>query len=190
MLHEQANYKGYEMADEKKSDEKSGEDKKGDESAEAAGGSKLKLILIICGVLVLVGGSIGGTLMIVGSGGDAGPEGAEEVAEVVRDDPSYVDLKPPFTVNLAPEDPVGFLQVSIQMLTFNDDVAEDLEKHKPLIKNDLLVLFGQQSSADLRTVEGKERLQQAALETVQAVIDKHGSGGEVYNLFFTNFVMQ
>ena len=154
------------------------------------GGGKLKLILIIVGALVLVGGSIGGTLLIVGGGNEtAEAEATEEVVEV-RGDPSYIDMKPAFTVNLAPEDPVGFLQISIQALTFDDDVAADLEKHKPLIRNNLVVLFGQQNSADLRAPDGKERLQQSALETVQSIINKHGSGGQVDNVFFTSFVMQ
>ena len=78
----------------------------------------------------------------------------------------------------------------MQILTFNNDVAEDVEKHKPLIRNDLVVLFGKQQSAELRTAEGKTKLQLAALEVVQSVINKNGSGGEVDNIFFTTFVMQ
>jgi len=158
--------------------------------AEATGGSKKKLIFIILGALLLVGGSIGGTLLIVGGGDEPAADEVSEETEPSRGDPSYVDLKPAFTVNLAPEDPVGFLQISMQVLTFNDDVAKDLEKHKPLIRNNLLVLFGKQSSAELRAAEGKERLQKSALDTVQTVIDQHGSGGEVDNVFFTSFVMQ
>ncbi len=157
---------------------------------ESSGGGKKKLIFIVLGALLLMGGSIGGTLLIVGGGGESAEAETEETVEVSRGDPSYIDLKPAFTVNLAPEDPVGFLQISMQVLTFNDDVAKDLEKHKPLIRNNLVVLFGQQKSADLRASEGKEKLQQAALDTVQTVINEHGSGGEVDNVFFTSFVMQ
>lgn len=156
----------------------------------AAGGGKKKLIFIVLGALLLIGGSIGGTLLIVGGGDDSAEAEVEQEVEVARDDPSYIDLKPAFTVNLAPEDPVGFLQISMQVLTFNDDVAKDLEKHKPLIRNNLLVLFGAQKSAELRATEGKEKLQKSALETVQAVINEQGSGGEVDNVFFTSFVMQ
>ena len=160
------------------------------QTEEAPKSGKLKLILIIVGALVLIGGSIGGTLLIVGGDNQtAEGEAVDEVAEV-RGDASYIDMKPAFTVNLAPEDPVGFLQISIQALTFDDDVAADLEKHKPLIRNNLVVLFGQQKSAELRAPDGKKRLQQSALETVQSVIDKHGSGGQVDNVFFTSFVMQ
>ena len=137
-----------------------------------------------------MGGSIGGTLLIVGGGDDSAEAEAPEEVEVVRGDPSYIDLKPPFTVNLAPEDPVAFLQISMQVLTFDDGVADELEKHKPLIRNNLNVLFGKQKSAELRAPEGKEQLQQSALETVQTIINQHGSGGEVDNVFFTSFVMQ
>lgn len=155
-----------------------------------AGGGKKKLIFIVLGVLMLIGGSVGGTLMIVGSGGETAEADAGQPTEVARGPASYVDLKPPFTVNLAPEDPVAFLQVSLQVLTFDEDVAKEVEKHKPLIRNNLVVLFGKQKSADLRAPEGKERLQQTALETVQSVIDQHGSGGQIDNVFFTSFVMQ
>jgi len=156
----------------------------------ATGGGKKKLIFIIMGAVLLVGGSIAGTLMIVSGGGDSAETEVEEVVEISRGDPSYIDLKPPFTVNLAPEDPVAFLQISMQVLTFDDDVADELEKHKPLIRNNLVVLFGKQNSAELRAMEGKERLQKSALETVQTIINKHGSGGAVDNIFFTSFVMQ
>ncbi len=155
-----------------------------------AGGGKKKLIFIILGVLLLIGGSVGGTLMIVGGGGETAGADVDQPAEVARGPASYVDLKPPFTVNLAPEDPVAFLQVSLQVLTFDEDVAKEVEKHKPLIRNNLVVLFGKQKSADLRAPEGKERLQQTALETVQSIIDQHGSGGQIDNVFFTSFVMQ
>ncbi len=160
------------------------------ETEAGGGGGKKKLIFIALGALLLVGGSIGGTLLIVGGGDDSAEVEIEQEVEVARDDPSYIDLKPAFTVNLAPEDPVGFLQISMQVLTFNDDVAKDLEKHKPLIRNNLLVLFGAQKSAELRAAEGKEKLQKSALEAVQTVVNDHGSGGEVDNVFFTSFVMQ
>ena len=159
-----------------------------EEEAEGGGGGKKKLILIIVGALLLIAGAVGGTLMFVMGGDESTAVEEEEVVE--KGDPTYVDLKPAFTVNLAPEDPVGFLQISIQVLTHDADVAAAIEKHKPLIRNNLVTLFGQQSSIKLRTPEGKEALQKAAHSAVQKVIDDHAGGGEVKNVFFTTFVMQ
>jgi len=159
-----------------------------EEAVEESGGGKKKLILIIAAAVVLIGAATGAALMFVG-GEDSEAEVAED-SEAVRGSPAYVDLKPPFTVNLGPQDPVGFLQISLQALTYNDEVAADLEKHKPLIRNNLVLLFGRQKSVELRDPEGKEKLQESALETVQQVINQYGSGGEVDNIFFTSFVMQ
>lgn len=161
------------------------------EEVEKSGGGKKKLILVIIAALLLVGAAVGGTFMFIG-GGDTEAEANTEEAEAVveRGSPSYVDLKPAFTVNLDPEDSVGFLQISIQVLTYDDDVAAQIEKHKPLIRNNLMTLFGQQKSVDLRTPEGKEALQKLALLLIQDVIDKRGGGGEIDNVFFTSFVMQ
>ena len=160
-----------------------------EEEVEASGGSKKKLIFLVLGALLLVGGAVGGTLVFVG-GDEPDAEASAEEVEEVKGDPTYVELKPPFTVNLDPEDSVGFLQISIQVLTHNDDVVLEIEKHKPLIRNNLVTLFGQQKSADLRSPEGKETLQKSTLEIVQKVIDDYGQGGEVDNVFFTSFVMQ
>ena len=158
---------------------------------EQASGGKKKMIIIIVGALLLVGIAVGATLFLVG--GDDAAESAEaapqEPPKPERGDPSYVELKP-FTVNLGPEDPVGFLQVQINVLTYFPDVAEELDKNKPLIRNNLTMLFGQQKSEDLRSPEGKARLQQEVKDNIQQVINKYGSGGEIENVFFTTFVMQ
>ncbi len=160
---------------------------------EGSGGNKKMLILVIVGALLLVGGAVGGTLMFVGGGNETESEEEivdEIVEEIDKGDPIYFDLKPPFTVNLGPDDAVGFLQVSMQVLTFNSDVAADIEKHNPLIRNNLILLFGKQRSVELREPEGKDKLQKDALAVVKSIVDEFGSGGDVNNVFFTTFVMQ
>ena len=161
-----------------------------DEDVEASGGKKKLIIIIVAVVLLLIGGAVAGALIFMG--GDDSEEVTTEAEEAMmkKSDPTYVDLEPSFTVNLHPDDSVGFLQVSIQVLTYSDEVVADIEKHKPLIRNNLVTLFGQQKSSDLRAPQGKEKLQKEVLGTIQKIIDKSGSGGEVDNVFFTSFVMQ
>lgn len=157
------------------------------EQEPSAGGGKKKLILIIVGALLLVSVSVGVTVMLLGGSDE------DAVVEVdpgpVKGDAEYIELKP-FTVNLDPNDPVAFLQVQVQVLTYYEEVSDELNKHKPLIRNNLMLLFGEQKSSDLRTPEGKAALQQKVQESIQSIIDKYGAGGEVDNVFFTNFVMQ
>lgn len=164
-------------------------DKKEEDEAEVeeGGSSKKKLIIIVVAVLLLVGISVGAALMLLGGEETASEEMAEP--EPVKSDPVYTEFKQ-FTVNLAPEDPVTYLQVQLQILSYFPEVTADLEKHRPLIRNNLMLLLGQQVSAELRSTEGKQVLQDKVLESVQQVIDKYGNGGEVDNVYFTKFVMQ
>lgn len=170
------------------------DEEEADVAAEESAGGKKKIIILALVALLLIGGTIGGTLFVIGGINDDVAIDTGEIstseAKVDKGSPTYVDLKPPFTVNLSPDDPVGFLQISLQVLTYSEDVAEEIEKHKPLIRNNLVVLFGKQSSLQLRAPEGKEQLQKLVRETVQMVIDKYGTGGEIDNVFFTSFVMQ
>ncbi len=157
---------------------------------EQAPGGKKKMIIIIVAVVLLI--AIGGGAAMMFMGGDEAATAdatPKEPPKPEKGDPSYVTMKA-FTVNLAPEDPVGFLQVQISVLTYFAEVADEVEKNKPLIRNNLTLLFGQQKSEDLRTPEGKKKLQKEVKETIQKVIDKYGSGGEIDNVFFTTFVMQ
>jgi flagellar protein FliL len=154
------------------------------------GSSKKKLIIIVVGALLLVGIAVGVGLMFLGGDSETNTDqAAVENATPEKGDAIYFELKP-FTVNLGADDPVGFLQVQIQVLTYFNDVAEQLEKHRPLIRNNLTLLFAEQKSIDLRTPEGKQALQKKVLDSIQEVINKYGKGGEVDNVYFTNFVMQ
>ncbi len=157
---------------------------------EQATGGKKKMIIIIVAVVLLIAIGGGAAMMFMGGDKTATTETKpKQPAKPKKGDPHYVSMKA-FTVNLAPEDPVGFLQVQISVLTYFADVADAVEKNKPLIRNNLTLLFGQQKSEDLRSPAGKKKLQKEVKDTIQKVIDKYGSGGKIDNVFFTTFVMQ
>ncbi len=149
--------------------------------------SKKKLIIIIVAALLLVGLVAGVAMMFLG--GDETEQVVAEETGPSKGEAQYFELKP-FTVNLSADDEVAFLQVQIQVLTYYSEVTEQLEKHRPLIRNNLTLLFAQQKSVELRSPEGKQALQKKVLESIQNVINKYGKGGQIENVFFTNFVMQ
>ena len=69
--------------------------------------------------------------------------------------------------------------------------AEVIKQNNPMIRNDLIMLFGSQQYESISTREGKDKLRAEALATVAAVIDAEGGDGKkVEQLFFTSFVMQ
>jgi flagellar protein FliL len=102
-----------------------------------------------------------------------------------------VDVDTPFVVNFEAEDMVRFLQVTISVMTRDPLTADELKKHDPRIRNDLLMLLGNQKYETISSRAGKTELQARSLEAVRTVLQS--AGGEpakVEALYFTAFVMQ
>lgn len=105
-------------------------------------------------------------------------------------EPIYVDLAPPFTVNFRGARGPRFLQISLQVMTREAEVEELLMQHMPAIRNQLVLLFSSQSSDELDSREGKERLIQETLETIQGVLKKASGKEGIEAVYFTSLVMQ
>lgn len=164
--------------------------------------SKKMLIIIIAAVVVLVGGGVGAYFAFGHKGGEEqtaeqGKEGGKEkgkgkkVEEAKKGPAIYVKLDPPFVVNFDASGVMRFLQVTVEIMTRDAAAAEVIKANDPMIRNNLLLLFGNQQSGDITTLEGKEKLRADALTVVAKVVSAEGGDGKkVEQLFFTSFVMQ
>jgi flagellar FliL protein len=163
--------------------------------------SKKGLIIALASVLVLGGGGAGAYFAFGGKvdeGEKAGKaEGKADKAKdkkhqaEVKQPAVFVELDPPFVANFAPGSQARFLQISVQLMTRDAEVAKLLEHLKPILRNDLLQLFGNQQVAEVSTAEGKEALRSATLQAVRKVITSEGGKGEALEaVYFTSFVMQ
>ncbi len=105
--------------------------------------------------------------------------------------PQYLALDPPFVVNFEAEQVVRFLQVTVQLMSRDPHTIELLKNNDPMVRDQLLMLFGNQKYEVLSTREGKESLRKQALESVRTVIGSAGGHPErVEAVYFTSFVMQ
>lgn len=105
--------------------------------------------------------------------------------------PVYVKLEPPFVANFEAKGLVRFLQVSVEVMTRDPATSELLKQHDPRIRNDLLMLLGNQQYESISTHAGKEKLRGEALEVVKKIIvAEGGKASQVEQLYFTSFVMQ
>jgi len=191
-------------ADKAEKADKADKAKKADKPEGAApAGGKRKLIFIAIGVVVLAGLGAGGWLMLGGKH-DAPAKGKDKAAAAQKESkdeeeekadpkapPLFVALDPPFVVNFQAEQTVRFLQVSAQIMSHDLETIELLKTNDPIIRNDLLLLLGNQNYQTISTLEGKEALRAQALETVRNVV-KNGGGRpkRVEAVYFTSFVMQ
>lgn len=136
-------------------------------------------------------------LLVVGGGGAAAfflMGGKEEPKAVHAAPPApavYYKLEPAFVVNFEAEQLVRFLQVTVEVMSRDPVTVELIKQHDPVIRNDLLMLLGNQTYDVISKSEGKEALRVAALEAVRKIVGREGGdAAKVEAVYFTSFVMQ
>lgn len=152
--------------------------------------SKKTLLIAIVGAVVVLGGGAGAFFAFGGKKGDEHAEEAKKVEEV-KHPAEFVELDPPFVVNFEPGSGARFLQIAVQLMTRDPLMAAFLEHNTPIIRNDLLLLFGNKKVEEVSSQDGKEALRAAALEAVRKIIESEGQKPEALEaVYFTSFVMQ
>jgi flagellar FliL protein len=156
----------------------------------ASSGGKGKWITIIIAVVLVTAGAGAGAFL--GPFLHSAPSSKKPVEKVVvKGPPIYLGLDPPFVVNFEAEQAVRFLQITVQVMSRDQATLDLLKANDPVVRNDLLLLFGNQKYAAISTSAGKEKLRGDSLEAIRKVVA--GSGGKpelVENIYFTSFVMQ
>ncbi len=183
------------MADEEEDEgAEEGEEKEG-----GGGGGKSKLILLIVLGLVVIGASVGGTLLVLSmlkeepvleEGMEEGMEGEAAMEEEVKKPAIYYPLKPSIIVNFEARGRQRFMQADLTFLIRDDDVIAAIELHMPMIRNALVLLMGGQLYEDVQTAEGKELMRVQCLQEVQRLLEQEIGKPGVEQVLFTNLVMQ
>ena len=180
-------------------DEELEEATEAEEGETKGGGSKKLVIIVVAVVLLLVLGGGGAWFFMSGDDSEGSAEvdtevldqeGGEVDAAPSRGTPIYVPLHPAFVVNFENQEKVSFLQVDIQVMTFNSAVETALKMHMPIVRNELLLLLGGKQYHEINTREGKRNLSQEAIREIQRVLDEAGQPSDIEALYFTSFVMQ
>ena len=155
----------------------------GEGQASAKGGKGW--ILIIVSLLVLGGGGFGAWKYFAAKGEEKKVETEQKVP------PRYVNLDPAFVVNFESESMVRFLQVTVGIMTRDLAVETMVKDNDPRVRNDLLMILGNQTYESVSTTEGKEALRTRCLESVRTIVKEMGGDPKkVEALYFTAFVMQ
>lgn len=179
---------------------------KDDAKPEKKGSGILKILLMLLGGLVLIGGSVGGTLFLTGalnkdSGEDhaaAPAAGATPTAHggaplpitPLRGPAIYHPLEPAFIVNFEDQGMLRYLQIGLTTMTRDPRVGDLLTQNMPQIRNDLILLFSNQKLDVLSSVNGKEKLRQQALAQIQGILTREVGIPGVEAVYFTTFVLQ
>ncbi len=175
-------------------------EKKTDTTAEVAEkkpGNKLKWTLLTLILLLVLGAGAGAAYYFLvyktadapGAGDEVTESNAAAPAVTVRAPLIYHDLEP-FTANITSPGPVRFLRVKLSIATHDQAVIDAVEKHMPMIRNDLLSLLSSQEFASMNTPEGKDALRETLKATISDILTRAGAPAGVTDVLFTDFVMQ
>lgn len=149
-----------------------------------------KWLWIVVSVVVLGGGAGGGWWWWQQQQAASAEAARKAPVATARVQAQYYALEPAFVVNLTDEEAVRYLQADLQLMTRDDATLAAFAAHAPAIRNRLLLLFGQQSAAQLAQRSGKERLQEAALGEVRKLLKGEGAPDKVEAVIFTSLVTQ
>ncbi|TWH71463.1 flagellar FliL protein [Azomonas agilis] len=104
---------------------------------------------------------------------------------------AYVSLYPPLVGNYnAGEKKLRYYKADISLRVVGNAAAEQIKRHDPLVRNQLVMLFAQQSSDVLETLDGKEQLRREALRQLQQLLTQETGKPLVDDLLFNNLVVQ
>ena len=157
---------------------------------EDSGGSK-KLIIIIVAAVLLIGGGAAAFFMM---GDDSAQlaEGENPDGEVIEEKgPAiYVGVPNAITANLAGDRRSRTVQIKMSFLVRSEEAKEHIRQHMPQLKNDVLMLVSQKDAKELKTPEGRQKLQAEALATVQKTLTELVGEPTIEKVLFVSFVMQ
>jgi flagellar FliL protein len=159
------------------------------EQAEPAKKKKGKLPLVLTLLVLLGGGGAGGWYFFAGQTGVEVGDAAAETQET-RADAVYFTLAENLVVNFQSPGGTRFLQVGVDLMTYDADGVHALEQHTPVLKSNLILLLSDQTQEKLSSREGKEQLRADALSEVRAAMKKLHGSPIAESLYFTSFVMQ
>jgi flagellar protein FliL len=158
-------------------------------AAATKAGKKSPLPMIIIALVVLAAGGGGAwwyTRPKAAAPGKPAAEAASTHAAAI-----YYKFDPAFVVNFGTDGNTRYLQITLEAMSREQAVIDEIKNNEPAIRNDLVLLYSAQQPEALLAPEGKEKLRQATLDAVRKTIAAEGAKAEaVEAVYFTSFVIQ
>ncbi|MCP1315113.1 MULTISPECIES: flagellar basal body-associated protein FliL [unclassified Halomonas] len=156
--------------------------------AEASGGSRKLLWIMIVLVVLSSLGAAAAIYMVLGHGGE-GEAGQTQVA--AKPEPPVFTRIEPFTVNLS-DDRYGsrLLYTGITLRVGDEQSKKIIEEHMPQVRSRLLILLSGKQASELTSVEGKEALAQAIIGRLNVPLVENQPPLDLQEVLFTDFIVQ
>lgn len=161
----------------------------------AAGGKTFKILIIATIAVAVIGLAVTVAWLLVNRGSEAPKHEVTAKAEKSHDAaslqvPLYLDLDPPFVVNLNEDDAIHFLQVTVSVMAYDQLKLDKIKAQTPLVRHHLVLLFSNQIFADVRSREGKIALQTQARDVLREALAAATGDSLIEALYLTSIVAQ
>ncbi|OEC36834.1 flagellar basal body-associated protein FliL [Pseudomonas sp. 21C1] len=103
---------------------------------------------------------------------------------------AYVGLFPALVGNFGTGPRLKFFKADVSLRVTGAEAEAKVVHHQPLIRNQLVMLFSQQTDETMAAADAKETLRQAALKQVQDVLVQEEGAPLVEDLLFNNLIIQ
>lgn len=90
-----------------------------------------------------------------------------------------------FLVNVAGSRGRKLLKINMELEVTNAEVAEEVEKTKPRIRDYIIIIASSKSFAEISTTDGKNALREEIKNQINLILQK----GQIKNVFFTEWIM-
>ncbi len=160
------------------------------EESGAGGGKKglpVKLIVVVFGVLLLIGGA--GVVLKSGIIGQLA--GGGEEAEATSQEKAASDMGPiypleTFIVNLADQRGKKYLKTKLELELDGPIVVQEIDQRLPQFRDTILTTLSSKSFDDIRQLEGKYQLR----AEIMTMLNQFLKSGKITNIYFTEFIVQ
>ncbi|MBA1273064.1 flagellar basal body-associated protein FliL [Pseudomonas azotifigens] len=102
----------------------------------------------------------------------------------------YHTLTPALVGNYGSGERLKYYKADVALRVANTDAENRVKHHEPLIRNQLVMLFSEQTDESLGSLDAKETLRQEALKQVQDVLSQETGQPLVDDLLFNNLIIQ
>jgi len=114
----------------------------------------------------------------------------EEVDERAKDY-TYFLLEPDIITNYVSSGKlIGFLRVTIELLVSEKGKEELVELHKPLIRDKLIQVLGEQDEERVKSITQRDAIRLLCLQEVNPIVKAQTGENVVEDLIFTQFLYQ
>jgi len=156
----------------------------------------LRLLKFILLLIIIVGASVGGTMLFMNRNSMSGPSAPAESAPAAAPAappavaaPIFAELEP-FTVTLYGEIRNRILYTAITLRLADDASRKQIQDYMPEVRDRILKVLSAQQLAQIQTPEGRQALSAAIKTELTRPFAPQLPGPQVSDVLFTAFVVQ